>query len=189
MAARESISHQYPGEPELSARGRLAGAHFSTIAENVAMAPTAVRIHDAWMHSPGHRANLLNPDVDAVAIRVLERNGELYAVEDFERSVREMTLDDQEEQVGRLIQQASGGGVQLVAEQAAARGTCAISSGYAGNRRPAFVMRFTSTDLTRLPAQLTAKQNDGAARQAAVGACPLHGKQEFTAFNIAVLLF
>ena len=55
---------KYSGEPELTQRGKLAGAKFSTIAENVAMAPTAVRIHTAWMDSPGHRENLLDPQVE-----------------------------------------------------------------------------------------------------------------------------
>ncbi len=84
MAQRESISHQYPGEPELASRGKNAGARFSMIAENVAEAQTAVRIHDAWMNSPGHRANLLDPHLDAVGISVRSRNGQLYAVQDFE---------------------------------------------------------------------------------------------------------
>src|ERR1700742_1206241 len=71
MARRRSISHQYPGEAELSKRGHEAGAHFSVIAENVAEAPSAVIIHDARMKSPGHRENLLDPRVDAVGISVI----------------------------------------------------------------------------------------------------------------------
>ncbi|MGC2496619.1 MAG: CAP domain-containing protein, partial [Acidobacteriaceae bacterium] len=39
MAERESISHQYEGEPELMVRGQAAGARFSVISENVAEAP------------------------------------------------------------------------------------------------------------------------------------------------------
>ena len=83
MASRASISHQYSGELELAARGRQAGARFSSISENVAQASTAVRIQDAWMNSTGHRDNLLDPLIDAVGISVLRRNGQLYAVEDF----------------------------------------------------------------------------------------------------------
>src|ERR1700742_3316719 len=93
MAERQSISHQYPGEPELADRGKNAGARFSVISENVAEAGTAVRIHDAWMNSPGHRENLLDPRVDAVGISVRSRNGQLYAVQDFERKVESLTLE------------------------------------------------------------------------------------------------
>jgi uncharacterized protein YkwD len=61
MADHASISHQFDGEPELAIRGANAGAHFSLISENVGEAPTSVIIHDLWMNSPGHRANLLDP--------------------------------------------------------------------------------------------------------------------------------
>lgn len=186
MAARQSISHQYDGEPDLTERGRMAGARFSTIAENVAMAPTAVRIHDAWMHSEGHRANLLDPKVDSVGISVLQRNGELYAVEDFDRSVEELSYDEQEQRVGQLLQAASR--VNLLPSDDA-RQTCVMESGYAGERRPNFVMRFTAGDLTRLPEQLKTKVATGKYREAAVGACAVKGKQAFSAFNLAVLLY
>src|ERR1035437_6481251 len=39
MAANRSISHQYAGEPDVSARAKQSGAHFSLIEENVAIAP------------------------------------------------------------------------------------------------------------------------------------------------------
>ena len=44
-------------------------------------------IHDEWMQSPGHRTNLLNPDVDHVGVAVVESRGVLYAVADYERAV------------------------------------------------------------------------------------------------------
>ena len=185
MAQRESISHQYPGEAELTERGKLAGARFSTIAENVAMAPTAVTIHTAWMNSPHHRENLLDPEVDSVGISVLKRGGELYAVEDFDRSVEKLTFEEQEAQVADLLQRTASIDVATSEE---ARQTCAMESGYVG-RRPWFVMRYTAGDLTRLPEQLKAKLATGKYRQAVVGACQARQKQAFSAFNIAVLLY
>jgi hypothetical protein len=187
MAQRQSISHQYPGEADLTARGKLAGARFSTIAENVAMAPTAVRIQDAWMNSPGHRANLLDATVDSVGIRVLQRNGELYAVEDFDRSVDVLTLDEQEARVGALV--TAAGHVEVLPSSEIARRTCTMETGYAGSREPWFVMRYTATDLTQLPEALRLKLSSGKFQQAMVGACPISQKQEFTAFKIAVMLY
>ena len=70
MAAEGPISHRYGGEPDLDQRAGQAGAHFSLIEENVAVGPTPARIHEAWMNSPGHRANLLNPKVDHVGVAV-----------------------------------------------------------------------------------------------------------------------
>ena len=187
MARRRSISHQYPGEAELSERGQQAGAHFSVIAENVAEAPTAVRIHDAWMKSEHHRENLLDPRLTSIAISVILRDGELYAVQDFERSVAALSYTEQENAVAALLTAAAP--VQLVDDNADARRSCELDTGYAGSRRPYFVMRFTSGDLDRLPDALRQRLATGKYRQAAVGACALHERQPFSAYSIAVLLY
>jgi hypothetical protein len=187
MAARASISHQYPGEPDLAERGRAVGARFSLIAENVAEAPTAVRIQDAWMNSPGHRANLLDAQVDTVAIRVLSRDGQLYAVEDFSRTVVRLTLDQQEQRVAALLQATAP--ITVLPTTDAARKTCSMETGYAGAQRPLFVMRYSSSDLATLPDALKNRLDAGKARNAVVGACETNGAQNFTAFNIAVLLY
>ena len=187
MAERRSISHQYPGEPALGERGRAAGARFSAIAENVAEAPSAVRIHDAWMHSPGHRANILNGRLTAVAIRVLSRDGELYAVEDFDRSVERLSIAQQEAAVGELVRAA--GAVDVIPANDDAHRTCEMDTGYSGKRQPYFVMRFTAGDLDHLPSQLTERLASGRFHEAMVGACASRGGESFTAFNVAVLLY
>jgi len=187
MAARASISHQYAGEAELADRGRSAGARFSEIAENVAEAPTAVRIHDAWMNSPGHRANLLDPQVDSVGISVMRRDGQLYAVQDFGRTVATLSFAQQEDKVGSLM--LSIASLQLLPTSDDVRRTCSMDTGFAGSRRPWFVMRYTAGDLSRLPDALKVELASGKFHQAAVGACAGRGDQPFTAFNIAVLLY
>ncbi len=187
MAARRSIAHQYPGEAELSARGRAAGARFSKIAENVAESPDAVAMQDAWMHSPGHRANLLDPEVDSVGIRVLRRDGELYAVEDFDRSVAILSLDEQESAVGGQLQAVAR--IAVLAPSEDSRRTCRMETGFAGDQQPGFVIRYTSADLTKLPESLTDKLMSGRYSQAMVGACTIDRKQTFTTYSIAVMLF
>jgi hypothetical protein len=187
MTARESISHQYAGEADLSERGRAAGVRFSVIAENVAEAPTAVRIHDAWMQSPGHRANLLDPKVDTVGIRVLRRNGQLYAVEDFAKVVANVPLAEQERSVGALIAQATA--IAVLPTNDEARQSCAMDSGFAGERQPSFVMRYTTPDLTVLPAALTKSLGAGTYREAMVGACAARGAGDFSTYSLAVLLY
>ena len=187
MAARASISHQYPGELELSARGRQAGVRFSRIAENVAESPDAVTMHTAWMNSPGHKANLLDPQVDSVGIRVVSRGGELYGVEDFARTVTELPLAEQETAVEAQLTTVAP--VTIVAASEESRRTCAMETGYAGSWRPTFVMRYTTTDLTRLPETLRAQLESGRYGQAAVGACVAADAQDFTSYKIAVMLF
>ena len=187
MAARQSISHQYAGEADLAERAGRAGVRFSVVAENVAEAPTAVVVHNAWMHSPDHRRNLLDERVDRVAIAVLMRRGELYAVEDFDRGVEPLPFDAQERQVASLI--AGTGGLAITVDDPAARQTCAMNTGYAGERRPWFVMRFSAGELNALPEALKTRLASGRFREASVGACSSHATAPFTSYNIAVLLF
>ena len=187
MAGRESISHQYDGEPELTVRGQAAGARFSVISENVAEAPSAVMIQTAWMNSEKHRENLLDPRVDSIGVRVIERGDRLYAVEDFDRSVTDLSLAEQEVAVGQLLQLRSS--VRILPTTQDARRTCSMESGYAGNQRPWFVMRYTADDLTKIPTMLEQRLATGSYNAAVVGACPAEGVHGFSAYSIAVLLY
>ncbi len=187
MAQREAISHQFDGENSLEVRGHYEGARFSLIAENVAMAPSVLQVHAAWMNSPGHRANLLDPRVDSVGISVLRRGNELYAVQDFDRAVTPLSLTDQERIVGGLVSGVAQ--VELLPTSDAARATCQMESGYAGERKPWFVVRFTAGDLSQLPQTLKEHLASGRYHQAEVGACPARDAKNFTAFQIAVLLY
>jgi uncharacterized protein YkwD len=86
MAEQGTISHQLPGEPTLPSRVKAAGAHFSWLAENVDEGQNATAIHQSFMKSPQHRANILDSDMDSAGIGVAERNGYLFAVEDFSKA-------------------------------------------------------------------------------------------------------
>lgn len=83
MADRGELSHQLPGEPPLPERAGAAGAHFNSVAENVAYAGGVSELHDNLMHSPHHRANILDPKSNAIGIGFAEQDGELYVTEDF----------------------------------------------------------------------------------------------------------
>src|SRR5437899_9862349 len=86
------LRHQYPGEPDLVTRGANAGARFSTISENIAgHGQTPSDLHNIWMTTPVHRANLLDPKLNVVGIAVGENQGLLFAVQDFAREVPALT--------------------------------------------------------------------------------------------------
>ncbi len=186
MVRHHAISHQFAGERELAARAGGSGARFSLITENVAEAPRSSEIHELWMHSAGHRANLLDPNVDAVGIAVVEDGGEYYAVEDFAHTVERLSIAEQERAVGAMLEEQ---GLAVAGESEAARQTCAMATGYVGERKPWFVMRYTSSDIHRLPAQLSAKLRSGRFREAAVGACLSGERTPFTSYSVAVLLY
>ena len=187
MAKRETISHRFDGEEDLATRAAEAGAHFSLITENVAEAPNSAEIHDLWMHSAGHRANLLDPKVDAVGIAVLRSHGEYFAVEDFAHTVARLSLGEQESRVGVLLADL---GLKTDAEALAdARQTCQMATGFVGARKPWFVMRYTASDLGRLPDQLAERIASGKYHAAVVGACLPRDEAGFTHYSVAVLLF
>lgn len=190
MAAEGALSHQFPGEPEMSARAQAAGAHFSLIEENVAVAANPAAIHDAWMHSPHHRENLLNPAVNRVGIAVVAGPMGQYAVADYERVVEQLTQKQVEAGVAHLVKAE---GIALVSDGSLARSACTMDSGMpraASGPQPRFVMRWQDAELTQLPQALMDRIATGKYHQAAIGSCPSQGQQgSFTAYRLAVLLY
>jgi hypothetical protein len=190
MAAEGPIAHRYAGEPDVSERAGQAGAHFSLIEENVAVGPNPATIHDEWMHSPGHRANLLNPEVDRLGVAVVASRGTLYAVADYERDVPILTRNQVETKIVNMVQAK---GVTVLRDADAARAACATSKGVPISKsgpRVRFIMRWQDADLTQLPGALEYKLGTGQFHSAAVGSCQPQGQQgSFTAYRIAVLLY
>ena len=188
MASEGPISHQYNGEPDLSTRTAQAGAHYSVIEENVAVGPSADTIHEEWMHSPGHRANLLSPDVDRVGIAVVAAHGELYAVADYSRVVEQLSATQVEARVAALMRAS---GVAILRDPSLARAACATDEGMPRSEPMArFVMRWQDADLSHLPQALVDRLASGHYRQAAVGSCPAQSVSgSFSAYRVAVLLY
>jgi len=190
MALEGPIAHRYGGEQDLSARAARAGAHFSVIEENVAIGPSAEAIHDEWMHSPGHRSNLLSPEVNRVGVAVVAAHGVLYAVADYSRAVESLSASQVEARVAALIRPS---GIQVRADSRLARAACATESGIphtANGAEPRFVMRWQAGDLTELPQQLLERLGSGRYREAAVGSCAAQRVEgPFSAYRVAVLLY
>jgi hypothetical protein len=139
------------------------------------------------MHSPGHRTNLLNPEVDRMGAAVVSSRGVLYAVTDYSRGVAELTQAQIEGAVGRLLRAR---GVSLVSDAETVRGYCEGLHGERGAGTPRFLMRWQDADLTHLPAALEDRIASGNYRQAAVASCPAQDVQgAFTAYRVAVALY
>lgn len=186
MARTSTLSHRLEGEPDLSARGSSAGARFSRITENVAVGPSVVTMHGALMQSIHHRENILDEQVNSIGISVVQSgDGSLWAVEDFSRSVERVSLDDQEHRVSDLLRS-----MQMDATPTAdARATCSLASGYVG-ARPAFTMRYTTSDLSQMPEPLRSRVRGTSVKAAAVGACASSkNSSNFTSYNIAIVLY
>jgi hypothetical protein len=185
MRKEDSLSHQFEQEPDLPERVSANGIRFTVIAENVGLGDSAVNLHSSFMNSPDHRDNILDHDVNTIGISVREARGELWAVEDFARTVVELSYEEQEHQVASLLKAA---GLKKVGATVSARDTCRKTTGFAGEQ-PAFLLRYTSADLTQLPQQLMARLAKGGIGEAAVGACQGRTTKEFSSYSIAIILY
>jgi len=185
MAQQNKLSHQFPGELPLEQRAMQTGARFSLIAENVAEGPTVLGLHWQWMNSPPHRANLLDRELNAVGIAVVQSGDALFAAEDFSAAVPQLGLEAQERQVSALL---SARGVHVLGSPEDARKTCKMEHGWAGEK-PLSVLRYETPDLGHLPTDIERQVEAGRYRNAAVGACEAGGTSGFARFRIAILVY
>jgi Cysteine-rich secretory protein family len=193
MAAEESAEHQYDGEPALTERASHAGAHFSLIAESVAVGSAPADIHSEWMRSSDDRTNLLNPQADRIGVAIIASGDKLYAVADFERAVPALSQSQVEAAIAGLLRRSGITILRETSDTAAARAVCATDRPLPRDevgRHPGFVLRWQDSDLTHLPQTLTELIKTPRYSQAAVGSCPAQDVQgAFTAYRVAVLLY
>jgi hypothetical protein len=190
MVAEGALSHRYNGELELSERAALAGAHFGLIEENIAVGSYPKEIHEEWMHSPGHKKNLLNPEVDHAGIAVIVSHGSMYAVTDFETGVKVMSAVQVEASVAKLVHMS---GLAIRTDPRDARAACALDRGMPRTLtggQPGFIMRWQGADLEHLPPSLVERLGSREYHSANIGACQPRGDQTaFTQYRLAVLLY
>ena len=72
MFARGYFAHATPEGRDPFERMRAANIRFDTAGENLALAPTLQIAHTGLMNSPGHRANILQPDFGRVGIGIMD---------------------------------------------------------------------------------------------------------------------
>lgn len=187
MSLEGPIAHRYNGELDLTERAGQAGAHFSLIEENIAVGASPASIHQGWMNSPPHRANLLSPDINHVGIAVVAAQGVLFAVTDFSKSVETLTQAQVEGKIGGMLK---GYGLAIASDPREARAYCESNGHFSGPDSPHFLMRWQNPDVSVLPEDLVKKASSGGYRTAAVGSCPSQGLDgTFTAYRLAVLLY
>jgi uncharacterized protein YkwD len=87
MAAYRYLQHADPAPPiDRSAGERAAACGYGfSFGENIAYGyPTAAAVMQGWENSPGHRANMLSPNFNAIGVGVARSaSGVLYWVQDF----------------------------------------------------------------------------------------------------------
>jgi len=183
-----SLSHQYPGELDLAARTAQAGARFQALAENIAIGPGAQAVERQWMNSAPHRANILDPQMNAIGIAVLEKRGFFYAVEDFSNAVEVFTQSQVEQKVQDLLR---GQGIDPSGPRSVGEEACVMNDGTPASAwdtgQVKAVVRFQTPDLSQLPSGVAQQLRGGRFAKAAVGSCRVQGN--FTSYRVAVVLY
>ena len=83
MLARAYFAHESPEGKTVRERSRDAGYDWRAIGENIAEGQLSVaEVMDTWMHSPGHRRNILDRDFRELGVGLaLGRSGDGWQVE------------------------------------------------------------------------------------------------------------
>jgi hypothetical protein len=182
--------HQYSGEPDVPTRAAQAGGHFSRTAENIGETNAKVTdIEQSWMDSAAHRAAILDPQLNAVGIGVVELQNVFYAVEDFARSNPALSRDEIEARVQKAL---GDRGIQIEnsdAAKQAARDSC-----NSANSKPAAgalaEMQFNCTDLNQFPDIALKALPQVKEHPVAVASCGTPQSREgFTTYRLALLMF
>ncbi len=92
MVYSGQLEHRLPGEPELLDRiAQVITIQLDRAGENIAEDSCIEHAHDALMHSPPHRHNLLDAGFNVVGLAAVWGNGRLYVVQDFGREIHART--------------------------------------------------------------------------------------------------
>lgn len=107
MVAQDYIGHQSPRTGTPADRVRASGLQSGLVLENIGRGYSAAEIHRGLMESPGHRANLVNPDVTHVGIGVVAQpegaRSAFIVTEVFVRMAERVDLSDASERLEGLI--------------------------------------------------------------------------------------
>ncbi|MCU1311596.1 MAG: Allergen V5/Tpx related protein [Candidatus Angelobacter sp.] len=105
MKSAHSLTHQANGEPVLLQRVAATGLRFNSSAENVAYATNPDDLHPGWMHSEGHRKNILNPQYNSIGIGVLKAGNVYYATQNFAHVTSEDNKATAENRLAKAVNQ------------------------------------------------------------------------------------
>lgn len=180
MADRQRLAHQLPGEPELERR--LAAVPLDSSGENVASGPDIPSIHNGFMHSPPHRANILNPSFDAVGIGIARRGADLWATQDFAQRMPEISRQTAADQVARAFNEARAQAGQPMLKRLPSRRIEQVSCSMGEEGRPDAdavlrllgarnALAYSTTDPSRLPAKTADAVHARDVDSYSVGAC------------------
>jgi hypothetical protein len=201
MARQKDLSHQLQGEPVFTERLSERGARFSAAAENVGFGDDAETLQMGWMHSPPHRANLLNPAYTDMGVGIVRSGNRLWATEDFATAVPGWSPEDFEQAVEQQISlrrsarrmapltATSSPQLRRVACSGDSSGGAALSAVPHRNMQ-AYGFNFTAPKPDQLPASMVSRILELPAGGYSIGACASHADNNgMTTYRVLLVLY
>jgi hypothetical protein len=200
MLKHKGLSHQFSGEPSLGQRVSDRGARFSAIAENIGFGDDPETLQTGWMHSAGHRANILNPAYTDMGIGVVRSGDRLYATEDFTKAVSRLAADDFEDALAKhltdLRRQRKLQPLTMTSSsslrQMACSGVTSAKAAFGGvqhSNTELYSFNFTASSATDLPANLVSRVMELPSGGYDIGACSQSDPSTgFTAYRVLIVL-
>lgn len=201
MANQKELTHQLKGEPRFTERLSERGAKFSGAAENVGYADSAEELQSGWMHSPGHRTNLLNPVYTEMGVGIVRAGNRLWATVDFASGLENLSSDAFEQAVDQQI--ASRRGKRRMAamkatpsaqlRRVACSGESSASAAFAAlphRDSQASAFNFTTPNPTDLPSNLMNRVLELPSGSYLIGACPTKADGNgMSTYRVVVVLY
>ena len=201
MANHKELTHQLKGEPPFTQRLSERGAKFSGAAENVGYADSAEELQGGWMHSPGHRANLLNPVYTEMGVGIVRAGNRLWATVDFATSLQDLSSEDFERAIDQQI--ASRRSNRRMAalkathssqlRHVACSGDSSASAAFVALPHPgaqASAFNFTTPNATDIPSNLMKKLLELPTGNYSLGACATKaGNDGMSTYRVVVVLY
>ena len=182
MVAERKLTHRAEGEADLMTRIAAARVHFDSVAENIAYADQPEDLHPGWMHSPGHRANILSETSNALGVAVIKTARGYYAVQDFAHATSsydsegaaqrfEKSFNALRKEKRRLrVQTSQPASLHAAACSMAAKDLVSVKDVRIG---PGFsaAVGYTTSEPDELPEQVKALASEGEVTELQVGSC------------------
>jgi hypothetical protein len=182
MIEHHELTHKISDEPVLRNRLADAGAVFDIAGENVAYDWSPQHAHVEFMHSPGHRANILNPKFTAVGLGVKYSGNVLWVTEDFSKSLGTTSASEAanmvREKYNALRKKEGSPAAKEQPSPALGKVACEMASKDKLDTQSARkikgihgVMAWTATDPGKLPEQVKQLADDRTSVNYSLGVC------------------
>jgi len=197
MAAQQKLSHQLSGEPNLEHRlAANSKTQLDQAGENVAFAPSIDQAQDSLMHSPPHRANLLNAGYNVAGFSVVRSGSLLYVTQDFGHSLTTYSDEEAEVLIGRSLDRMRAESrlpsLERMDGKEAASTACAMAEAdslRAAAPKAREVLRYTTSQPQVIPENSSRAIQNRAVRSFAVGSCYARTRSYPTGMYWVAILF